>query len=259
MEGGRTRLFCLAMQRRPPAENSHGRPLRDGDRDERRPSVTPDPSRSAWVRPIFKREGAPDHGAGSSATSLWKQGRRRRCRSAHRTAWHRARQSRRHLRRRPSRITSTTAALNQAIDCARTGRGLGHASDHAIRRPPPRARPGEINKNTTCPEQGRDAPLSLQAELSVVAGSCRAPCRVQLARRRLRDCRSRTLRRAAVRRNAPRPGRQAHRAGHRPVPPAPSPAISRHRPPRQGTVRASVCLNSSAVARMGTSKYFAQA
>ncbi len=59
--GGRAQAAILPRDAKagcaPPAENSRGRPLRDGDRDERRPAVTPDPSRSAWVRPSVRREG----------------------------------------------------------------------------------------------------------------------------------------------------------------------------------------------------------
>ena len=55
-----------------------------------------------------------------------------------------------------------------------------------------------------------------------------------------------------ARRNELRPSRRECRPGNLPRPPAPSPETSHHGRPRQGTVSTSVCLNSSAVARMGT-------
>ena len=53
-------------------------------------------------------------------------------------------------------------------------------------------------------------------------------------------------------RNVLRPVRRECQPGNLPGPPAPSPGTSRRGRPHQGTVSMSVCLNSSAVARMGT-------
>lgn len=55
-----------------------------------------------------------------------------------------------------------------------------------------------------------------------------------------------------ARRNELRPSRRECLPGNLPGPPAPSPGTSRRGWPHQGTVSMSVCLNSSAVARMGT-------
>ncbi len=185
MEGGRTRLFCLAMQRpaRPPAENSRGRPLRDGDRDERRPSVTPDPSRSAWVRPIFKREGARDHGARSSAT--FTLGTRAAPSLSISSPAHGigAPQSRRHLCRRPGCVTSTRNALNEAIEMASaTDEALGHANDPPIHRPTSRARPGK--EADFLPGEQERSRATVSPGGSVPRRALAAhPCRAQLARR----------------------------------------------------------------------------
>lgn len=67
-------------------------------------------------------------------------------------------------------------------------------------------------------------------------------------------CGSPTLHRALrrARRNVLRPVRPGCRPRTFPGSPAPSPGTSRRGSPRQGTVSMSVCLNSSAVARMGT-------
>lgn len=255
MEGGRERLSWTARNANLFAgEESCGWPLRSRRSRRRRPSVTPNPSRSARVRPASIEQGTPimarslsaipdgDRGDGT-ALLRWLPPARPAVSVDRSPTPH------------PHHVHDECAGRRRSHAASCVGRVF---SDMRATRISPHLlpwRPVERN-GWECFERNR-----LAARLTSHTGSAIAaglvPCALPVASARSEGaykCRSPTLHRALrrARRNVLRPVRRGCRPGNLPRPPAPSPETSHHGRPRQGTVSMSVCLNSSAVARMGT-------
>ncbi|SSC64693.1 unnamed protein product [Ciceribacter selenitireducens ATCC BAA-1503] len=254
VEGGRERLSWTARNAN---AVRWGRKLRmavAGWRSRRsRPSVTPNPSRSARVRPasIGKEPGLwPGvHRRSPTATAvmapLSHDGSRLHgppCQSI--------------PHRRPIRIMSMANALTGAD---RITAVASAAYSRTSRRPRSHRTSLEAGREERMGalrnQQARDVPISTTPD-PPSRGGARSACLPTAPARSERPTSAARRRCNApldvARRNVLRPVRRACRPGNLPELPALSPGTSRRGWPRQGTVSMSVCLNSSAVASMGT-------
>ncbi len=217
-----------------------------------RPSVTPNPSRSARVRTASIEQGTPIKARSSSAIPDGDRG--------DGTALTTAQVCTTHLIRR-----SLTDAHPHHVNGERAGRGGFHGGSSIARVSSDKRQPGfhgtsleggrEEGMGALRNRQARGMPISTTPDPPSRGGArsaClpTAPARSEGPTRD--DRRHCTAPLDVARRNELRPSRWDCQPGNLPGPPAPSPGTSRRGWPHQGTVSMSVCLNSSAVARMGT-------
>lgn len=215
-----------------------------------RPSVTPDPSRSARVRPASIEQGTPIMAWSSSPIPDGDRGDGIALTAAPVCT---ARRVRRSLHRRPIRIMSMTNALVGADRMAALpSRAYPRTSGN----------PGFTAPKWRSVERGGWERLETNSLAAWFyrphlihrrcGGSFLAPCQLCPPDLTSADRRPCDAPLDVAWRNVLRPVRRECRPGNLPGPPALSPGTSGRGPLRQGTVSMSVCLNSSAVARMGT-------
>ena len=218
-----------------------------------RPSVTPDPSRSARVRPASIGQGTPIMARSLSAIPDGDRGD-----GTARSRWLPS------ARPAVSVDPSPTPHPHHVHDeCA--GRRRSYGGSSIARVLSDKRQPGfhgtsleggrEEGMGALRNQQARGMPISTTPDPPSRGGArsaClpTAPARSEGPTRD--DRRHCTAPLDVARRNELRPSRREYRPANLPEPPAPSPGTSRRGWPHQGTVSMSVCLNSSAVARMGT-------